>query len=322
MSQHTKSALISDIHGNLPALLAVIADAKKQGVTQWLFLGDYMEDFPWPNEVVDTIKSLDNAIIVRGNKEDYLTNMLGENQSEWVFEQYAPMYWNYRELTKENLEYLIFLPKSANLLLGNNETLYMTHSLQTFCPLAHKIQALHSSWYLQKMCEAAFTHEEYLQSVYHAILSTPDTKKELSALPAGIYAFGHNHLQSHWEYNNTLFIDPGSCGLPLEYDAGAAFVKAQYMILEQTNENEHRFFECRVEYDVAETIKGLRNSRLYEQAPVWSSIIVRSLQTGGDIISWFFKHVATVADEHGQPGFPVSNELWHYAASTFVDPTL
>ena len=47
-------AIFSDIHGNLPALQAALCDAKGYSVDKYLFLGDYIRDFPWPNEVVET----------------------------------------------------------------------------------------------------------------------------------------------------------------------------------------------------------------------------------------------------------------------------
>ena len=41
-----KYALISDIHGNLPALQATMADAKRRGVDCFVFLGDYIGELP------------------------------------------------------------------------------------------------------------------------------------------------------------------------------------------------------------------------------------------------------------------------------------
>lgn len=46
-----KIAIISDVHGNYPALLAVISDAIRNNVDQFIFVGDYIFDLPYPNEV-------------------------------------------------------------------------------------------------------------------------------------------------------------------------------------------------------------------------------------------------------------------------------
>ncbi|MCL2322126.1 MAG: hypothetical protein FWC47_08490 [Oscillospiraceae bacterium] len=50
-----KYALISGIHGNLPALEAVIEDAIKNNVDQYVFLGDYCISLAYPNEVLNCI---------------------------------------------------------------------------------------------------------------------------------------------------------------------------------------------------------------------------------------------------------------------------
>ena len=47
-----KLAVISDIHGNLPALDAVIEDAEKQNVDAYIFAGDYCISNPYPDECI------------------------------------------------------------------------------------------------------------------------------------------------------------------------------------------------------------------------------------------------------------------------------
>ena len=44
-----KYAVISDVHGNLPALQAVLEDIRQQEITHCLFLGDYCISGPWPD---------------------------------------------------------------------------------------------------------------------------------------------------------------------------------------------------------------------------------------------------------------------------------
>ena len=48
-------ALISDIHANLPALEAVLADVAAPGADATYHLGDLVGYAPWPNEVVERI---------------------------------------------------------------------------------------------------------------------------------------------------------------------------------------------------------------------------------------------------------------------------
>ena len=50
-------AVISDIHGNLPALNAVLDDAKKRGINEFIFAGDYCLSGPFPDECIATLMS-------------------------------------------------------------------------------------------------------------------------------------------------------------------------------------------------------------------------------------------------------------------------
>lgn len=57
-------AIISDIHGNLPALNAVIEDAEINNVDHFLFAGDYCLSNPYPNECISRIRNLDKKYMV------------------------------------------------------------------------------------------------------------------------------------------------------------------------------------------------------------------------------------------------------------------
>jgi putative phosphoesterase len=58
-------AAISDIHGNLPALEAVLADIERENVDRVVVVGDTISG-PWPAEVFDRLVEAD-ALVVRGN---------------------------------------------------------------------------------------------------------------------------------------------------------------------------------------------------------------------------------------------------------------
>jgi predicted phosphodiesterase len=61
-------ALLYDVHGNLPALDAVLADARAAGVERYLLGGDYALFGAWPAETVERLRELD-AEWIRGNGE-------------------------------------------------------------------------------------------------------------------------------------------------------------------------------------------------------------------------------------------------------------
>ena len=49
-------ALISDIHANLPALEAVLADIARRDIAATYHLGDLVGYAPWPNETVSLLR--------------------------------------------------------------------------------------------------------------------------------------------------------------------------------------------------------------------------------------------------------------------------
>ena len=65
-------ALLYDIHGNLPALEAVLGDAEAKGAERWLLGGDYAAFGGWPAEVVARLRELDDAVWIRGNADRWL----------------------------------------------------------------------------------------------------------------------------------------------------------------------------------------------------------------------------------------------------------
>jgi diadenosine tetraphosphatase ApaH/serine/threonine PP2A family protein phosphatase len=60
-------ALLFDIHGNLPALNAVIEDARARGAERWLLGGDYAVFGAWPAQTIARLHELPNATWIRGN---------------------------------------------------------------------------------------------------------------------------------------------------------------------------------------------------------------------------------------------------------------
>jgi putative phosphoesterase len=66
-------AVISDIHGNVRALEAVLADIRTRGVDATINLGDCVTSPLWPRETYDLLTSL-ALVTVRGNHDRSLTD--------------------------------------------------------------------------------------------------------------------------------------------------------------------------------------------------------------------------------------------------------
>ncbi len=64
-------AILSDIHGNLPALKAVLEDALSRGCTFFISLGDVVGYYAQPGECINLLKR-HGAINILGNHDSYL----------------------------------------------------------------------------------------------------------------------------------------------------------------------------------------------------------------------------------------------------------
>lgn len=73
------TAVLSDIHGNLPALDAVLADAREQGAERYWCLGDVVGYGAQPAECLDIIRELAARMIKGNHEEAVLRGPLGFN---------------------------------------------------------------------------------------------------------------------------------------------------------------------------------------------------------------------------------------------------
>ena len=69
----TRLAVLSDVHGNLLALEAVLADVAAQGAPDatWV-LGDLVAFCPWPGETLARLRALPDVAFLQGNTDRYL----------------------------------------------------------------------------------------------------------------------------------------------------------------------------------------------------------------------------------------------------------
>jgi putative phosphoesterase len=82
-------AALYDIHGNLPALEAVLADVARENVDAIVFGGDIASG-PMPRETVELVRSFDGAIFVRGNADRLDSPAMSpehDNARRWVEDQ-------------------------------------------------------------------------------------------------------------------------------------------------------------------------------------------------------------------------------------------
>jgi len=105
-------AALYDIHGNLPALEAVLAEVEREGVDAIVVGGDIASGPPQPREVVELVRSLPNAHTIRGN---------ADRLRDPEFAREEGLGWLLEQLDGEQVEWLVSLPFSVVL----DDTLYV-----------------------------------------------------------------------------------------------------------------------------------------------------------------------------------------------------
>lgn len=202
-------AAIADIHGNHLALEAVLADIRRQGVSDIINLGDCFSGPLTAGKTADLLLEL-NAPTVRGNHDRYLIELAPETMH--ISDRAA-----HSELTERHLEWLRTLPVSAVHL----DEAYLCHATPTD----------DNVYWLESVSPDG---QVYLKPL-----------EEIEALAAGIdfplILCGHSHIPRAVRLSDgRLIVNPGSVGCPAydddlpsyhKVEAGHPF--ASYAILEK-----------------------------------------------------------------------------------------
>jgi len=102
-----KIAVISDIHGNIPALQSVLKDIKTRKIEQIICLGDLVGKGPDSSEAVDIIKNV-CAVTVKGNWDDFITKPT----------KIETIKWHQNQLTVQQNQFLEQLPFSVEFMMS------------------------------------------------------------------------------------------------------------------------------------------------------------------------------------------------------------
>lgn len=204
-------ALVSDIHGNLPALEAVLADIDRRGVDRIANLGDLLSGPLWPVETAAVLRQQAWPQLAGNHERQLLTRAL---------DRMGPSDRHARErLDHETLAWLAGLPATLQLaddvlLCHGTPTSDLVYFLETITP----------------------------DGVRMATRDEVDARLGAALTAPGLVACGHTHVPRALRSSaGTLIVNPGSVGLPA-YDDDAPCVHyiengspdARYAICERT----------------------------------------------------------------------------------------
>ena len=230
--------VLTDVHSNIEALDAVLADAPE--VDRVLLLGDVVGYGPRPNEVIERLRGLDDLVAVRGNHDRGVCQPSEDDQFNEAARR--ALQWTRTELTSENMEWLKGLP------LGPRQ-------LDAGVVLSHG----------SPLDEDAY------------IFGVRDAEVSLSACQGRIVLFGHTHLPTVFSSVGPTvqgrlvgsaevvslgtgverwLVNPGSVGQPRDGNPEAA-----YGVLDV---DRGRFEFRRAAYDVTATQEAMESAGLPE----------------------------------------------------------
>ncbi|HJQ11202.1 MAG TPA: metallophosphoesterase family protein [Gemmatimonadaceae bacterium] len=199
-------ALISDIHGNLPALEAVLRDIEKRRIDATYHLGDLTGYSPWPNEVIAALRQ-HGIQGIAGNYDSTLATDYkhcgcradSPHEEELSHISYE---WTRRHVNADTKSYLAALPFRIDIRpLGG-------HLSGPTITLLHGNQALNTVYITEDRPDA------FLEKMAAGV----------GAAAGDAVCFGHTHKPWQRAVNGIQFINAGSAGRPKDGDARACYV--------------------------------------------------------------------------------------------------
>lgn len=179
-------AVLYDIHGNLPALEAVLADAHARGAGRFLLGGDYSAFGAWPAQTVARLDELQDATWIRGNWERWQIEP-GDMPDNEVVRGAAGAVVD--DLGEQTVRRLGALPESVVV----DATLFCHASPRSDMDSFSPDPAPHDAQLLAGVAERRVV-------------------------------FGHTHVQfERTSESGVELVNPGSVGLPLDGDTRAAY---------------------------------------------------------------------------------------------------
>lgn len=179
-----KIILLGDVHGNLAALEAVLADGWKRGGELVLNTGDYVGQGPYPDETVSLLAATE-MLGVKGNFDKNVLRAQAEKNASPKRDLHL---WNQKALSKASRKYLERLPRWRKFVLGG-KSFFLTHG----------------------------SPEDREENV---TAETPDERLRELAERAGtdFILAGHTHEPLAKKLGAVWFLNPGTVGHPLGED--------------------------------------------------------------------------------------------------------
>ncbi len=176
-----KIAVISDIHGNILALKAVVEDMNRRKIDKVINLGDHISGPLWPKETIEYLM-LQDWIQIKGNHDRQLLE-------QSPYEHGASDKYAYQFLDKKGKEWLQSLPSSIQI----DDEIFACHGTP-----------IKDDTYLLETIKAGKLERSTIEEI----------KDKLGKKSSTIILCGHSHVPRIIQLGaNCVLINPGSIGL-------------------------------------------------------------------------------------------------------------
>lgn len=188
-------AIISDIHGNITALNAVLDDIASRGISRIICLGDYVTKGCNPDLVIDKIREK-CEIALLGNCDDVIAHPDNTHKK----------FWSANKIGLERGNYLHNLPVSSEFYMSGR-LIRLFHASpkglsNIFNPMFSNENTVYSGIELHSPWEM-FENTEFIGKTPND--PTPD-----------VVGYGHIHTPNIVRFANKMLFNPGSVGIPVE----------------------------------------------------------------------------------------------------------
>lgn len=197
-----RMAIISDIHGNIPALQAVLNDIRKRGIKRIVCLGDLVGKGPAPDQAIDLVRECCEAVVM-GNWDDLMNKEIRNP----IYPEFPKMLaWHRRTVGPERLSYLASLPFCCDFLISGRMVRLFHASAKS---VYHRVYPAHPV-------------EERLAMFEH----TERTGTPPDGRTPDVIGYGDIHTSFVQQLGAKTLFNTGSVGNPLDYP------QASYAVIE------------------------------------------------------------------------------------------
>ena len=188
-SNPLRIALVADIHANIWALEAVLADIEKQRVDTVFNLGDILYGPLKPRETYDRLRALDDRLTIRGNQDRQIYDATDQDRRANPTLDYV-----IKDLGEEPIQWLQMLPPTAIF----EEEIFLCHGT----PASDETYLL-----------------EDVASGKPLLRPESEILRQVKSVRHPVIVCGHSHIPRLVSLaNGQMIVNPGSVGLPAYSD--------------------------------------------------------------------------------------------------------